>query len=179
MPIRQKQRVSELQFFLYDRPLHPELFDIYDRRSVKHGYEADIWVTGISHMIGFFRGDKAVVELIAEAGTQLPRHGKLASLPLRREKDQEITQVDGIRYMTSFQVETMSARLYARVHGDLAAEASKRGLFVPFPEWATSALTPLTYIDYEAKVRQLHVFAYHAFPDELTLIKTQSIFELL
>ena len=180
MPLGQKQRVSELQFFLYDRPLHPELFDIYDsHRVAKDGYEAQVWVTGISHLIGFYRGEATVVELIAESGAELPERGRLLSVPFRGEKDQEFTHVDGIRYMMSFQVETMSARLYARAHDELAGQADKRGLFVPFPEWAINALTPFTYIDYEAKVRELHVFAYHAFPDELTLVKTQSIFELI
>ena len=72
----------------------------------------------------------------------------------------------------------MSPRLYAKVHGDLAAHGAGRGILVPFPEWTGNGLTPFTYIDYEAKVGQLHVFAYHAFADELTLIKTQSIFEV-
>ena len=39
-------------------------------------------------------------------------------------------------------------------------------------------LTPFTFIDYEAKPTELHVFAFHAFPDDLTIVKTQSIFEL-
>ncbi len=180
MPLGQKQHVSQLQFFLYDRPLHPELFDIYQqRRVVKADYEAQVWITGISHLIGFYRGDATLVELLAESNTQLPTHGRLVALPFRGEKDQEFTHVDGIRYMMSFQVETMSARLYGRSHSELAALAARRGLFVPFPNWAVNSLTPFTYIDYEAKARELHVFAYHAFPEELTLIKTQSIFELL
>ena len=179
MPLGQKQRVSELQFFLYNRPLHPELFDIYDdHHIVKDGYEARIWVTGISHLIGFFRDEAAMVELIAESDAELPKHGRLASLPARGEKDREFNHADGIHYMMSLQAETMSARLYARTHSELAGLAARRGLFVPFPEWAANTLTPFTYIDYEAKVRELHVFAYHAFPDELTFIKTQSIFEL-
>ncbi len=180
MPLPQKQTVSELQFILYSRPLHPELFDIYhDHRIVQAGYEAHIWVTGISHLIGFFRGRATIVELIAETGAELPRRGRLISLPLRGEKDREINHIDGIRYMTSFQVETMSARLYAHSHEELAAQASRGGLFVPFPEWSSGSLAPLSYIDYDAKVRHLHVFSYHAFPDELTIIKTQSIFELV
>jgi hypothetical protein len=180
MPLRQKQRVSELHFFLYDRPLHPELFDIYhDHRIVKDGYEAQVWVTGISHLVGFYRGEAAMVELLAESTAELPARGKLVSLPVRGEKEREINHVGGLRYIMSFQVEKMSARLYAKAHDELAGQAAQRGLFVPFPEWAANALSPFTYIDYEAKLRELHVFAYHAFPDELTLIKTQSIFELL
>ena len=180
MPLGQQQRVSELQFLVYSRPLHPELFDIYQRRHlVKSGYETQIWVTGISHLIGFFRREAAIVELIAGADAELPERGKLMSMPVRGEKDREFTHAEGIKYMVSCQVETMSVRLYARSHEELTGLAERRGVLVSFPQWAVESLEPFTYIDYEAKLNELHVFAYHAFPDERTLIKTQSIFELI
>ena len=61
---------------------------------------------------------------------------------------------------------------------ELARAAMQRGLFVPFPGWMSRSLTPFTYIDYDARPNQLHVLAFHAFPDELAVVKTQSIFEL-
>ena len=80
--------------------------------------------------------------------------------------------------MMSFQVETMSPAVYSKTHPDLARSGGRRGLFVPFPMWMTRSLTPFTYIDYEAKPNELHVCAFHAFPADLTIVKTQSIFEL-
>ncbi len=180
MEIHQQQRVSELRFVVYNRALHPELFDIYhDHRIVKAKYEAQIWVTGLSHVIGFYRRDAVFSEVIANSGAELPIRGKLMSAAFRGERDKQFEHDDGIRYLTSFQIEQMSPRLYAKVHHDLVEHGASRGMYVPFPEWAAKAQTPFTYLDYEAKINQLHVFAYHAFPDELTLIKTQSIFELL
>ncbi|KPK80757.1 MAG: hypothetical protein AMJ81_11375 [Phycisphaerae bacterium SM23_33] len=179
MEIRQKKQVSELLFIVYNRALHPELFEIrHDHRIVKDKYESRIWVTGLSHVISFHRGEATLCEVIADTSAMLPRRGKLISLPFRGERDEELNHAEGIHYLTSFQVETLSPRLYAKVHGDLAAHAADHGLFVPFPEWAGGGPTPFTYLDYEAKLSQLHVFAYHAFPDEMTLIKTQSIFEV-
>ncbi|MCK4601239.1 MAG: DUF2617 family protein, partial [Phycisphaerae bacterium] len=81
-------------------------------------------------------------------------------------------------YMMNFQVESMSPTVYSKTHHDLARLGAQRGLFVPFPMWMTRSLTPFTYIDYEAKPNQLHVFTFHAFPEDLTVVKTQSIFEL-
>ena len=43
--------------------------------------------------------------------------------------------------------------------------------------WRAQSLTPFTYIDYDARPNELHVLTFQAFPDELTIIKTQSIFE--
>jgi len=181
MPTRQQQRVGELQFLLYSRPLHPEFFDIYhDHRIVKGDWEAQIWITGLRHAIGFYRETAAVAEVISDATAPLPHRGKVLALPVRGEKQHQYEHDGGIRYMMNLQVETVSQRLYGRLHRDLADQAEKTGgLFVPFPQWAGNALAPFTYIDYESKVGQLHVFVYHAFPAERTLIKTQSIFEVV
>jgi len=102
----------------------------------------------------------------------------LLELPLRGEKDHECKRAEGINYMMNFQVESMSPAVYSKTHHDLARLGSRRGLLVPFPTWMARSLTPFSYIDYDAKPNELHVFAFHAFPQDLTVIKTQSIFEL-
>ena len=179
MSIGQKQKVESLRFYLYNRSLHPELFDIYhDHHIVKGGYEAQVWVTGCTHVISFYRGDEALVELTADSEAELPARGLLLEMPFRGEKDHERKRSNGINYMMNFQVEHMSPDVYSRTHHDLARVGARRGLFVPFPGWMSRSLTPFTYIDYEAKPNQLHVFTFHAFPGDLAIVKTQSIFEL-
>jgi len=179
MSVEQKQSASTLRFYLYERPVHPELFDIYrDDHIVKSCYEAQIWVTGCSHVIGFFRDSFSLVELTADADAELPRRGLMLELPFRGERDHNCKRTDGINYMMNFQVESMSPHVYSKTHHDLARLGAQRGLFVPFPMWMARSLTPFTFIDYSAKPNELHVFTFHAFPDELTIVKTQSIFEL-
>ena len=179
MSIGQKQNVGSLRFFLYDRPLHPELFEIcHDHHIVKKAYEAQIWVTGCTHVISFHRQRSSIVELTADADSLLPERGRLLELPFRGERDHECKHANDINYMMNFQVERMSPAVYSKTHHDLARLGAQRGLFVPFPMWMANQLTPYTYIDYQAKPNELHVFAFHAFPQELTIVKTQSIFEL-
>ena len=180
MSISQEQRVASLRYFLYDRPLHPELFEIHsDHQVCRRAYEAQIWVTGCTHVIGFFRDDSAVVELTADDRTDLPKAGVIRQMPFRGEKAHHHRRTGGVNYMMNFQVEQMSPMVYHKTHHDLAKIGAKRGLFVPFPTWMNRPpLTPFTFIDYEAGTSGLHVFAFHAFPDDLTIVKTQSIFEL-
>jgi hypothetical protein len=179
MDIGQRQSLSTLRFCLFDRPLHPELFDIYrDHQVLKNGYEAQIWVTGVTHVISFHREGVSLVEAMADANGMLPQRGLLLELPLRGERDHERKRSEGINYIMSFQVESMSSAVYSKTHHELARLGAKRGLFVPFPMWMSRSLTPFSYIDYEAKPFELHVFAFHAFPEDLTIVKTQSIFEL-
>jgi hypothetical protein len=179
MSIGQKQRLSNLRFYLYDRPLHPELFEIYrDHAVAKRGYEAQIWVTGCSHVIGFYRGRTSLVQVTADADLELPQRGMLLELPFRGERDHEVKRAEGINYMMNFQVETMSRAVFSRTHHELARLGAHRGLFVPFPMWMSHSLTPFSFIDYQAKPNELHVFTFHALPEDLTIVKTQSIFEL-
>ncbi len=180
MKTSQIQSLSNLRYFLYERPLHPELFDIYhDHRIIKSAYEAQIWITGCTHVIGFYREDASFVELTADENADLPTRGLLLKLPFRGERDHQCERAEGINYMMNFQVETMSAAVYPKTHREFArCGGGQHGLFVPFPMWMTNSLTPFTYIDYETKPNELHVFAFHAFPHDLTIVKTQSIFEL-
>jgi hypothetical protein len=192
MTIGQQQSVSTLRFLLYDRPLHPELFEIHhDHRIFKSAYEARIWITGCTHVISFHRDKLTLVELMADAQADLPQRGLLLELPIRGERDHDCKRAGGINYMTSFQVERMSQQVYSRTHRELAGASNpgatesgtghagdRRGLFVPFPSRGSRSLPPFTYIDYDAKPNELHIFAYHAFPEDLTMIRTQSIFEL-
>lgn len=179
MSIGQKHRVGSLRFILFDRPLHPELFEIYHGRSiVKGGYEARLWITGCTHVISFHREQSSLVQVIADAQMELPERGRLLELPFRGEKDHDSQRAPGIHYMMNFQVEAMSPAVYSKTHHDLARAGMHRGLFVPFPTWMAHGLTPFTFLDYEAKANELHIFAFHAFPEDLTIVKSQSIFEL-
>lgn len=179
MSTQQKQTVGSLKFYLYDRPLHPELFDIHhDRTIVKGLYEASIWVTGCTHVISVFHEKNTLTEVMGDAQMELPQRGRLLELPFRGEKDHEYKRSNGISYLMNFQAEKMSPAVYSKTHHELARLGAKRGLFVPFPMWRTHGLTPFTFIDYQAKPSEFHVFAFHAFPEDLTVLKTQSIFEL-
>lgn len=179
MSIGQKQRVANLRFYLYSRALHPELFEIHcDRRIVKGDYEAQIWVTGCTHVIGFFRGRDSLVEVACNGEMLLPTRGLLLDLPFRGEKMHSLCQGQDLWYSMNFQAERMGPDVYARTHHELARAGAKHGLFVPFPTWMSGGLTPFSYIDYQAAPTGLHVFAFHAFPQDLTVLKTQSMFEI-
>lgn len=180
MSIGQQQTVGSLWYYLFDHPLHPELFDICRREAMeRRHYSARLWVTGCRHVISFTVGDQTVTEVLADADAELPDRGRLASLALRGEKDHEVT-VGNVRYMMNFQLELMSDRVYGNTHDELARTGKTRGLFADFPTWAQGPpLVPFSFLDYEAKAKHLHVFAYHAFPEDLTLVKIQSIFEIV
>ncbi len=172
-------KVDDLHFFLYHRALHPELFHIEQVRHLRQKrYNAEIWVVGLSHVVMLQAKNQVVTELIAGDSDILPKMGLVTRFRFRGERDHNQGFDDGVQHILSSQVERMTPNLFAASHRDLMRYSQKRGLLCTFPDWASGDLAPFSFIDYEAREGELHIHAYHAFPDELTLLKTQSIFEM-
>ncbi len=174
-----RQSIDDLHFFLYHRALHPELFHIHHVRQLRQKrYTAEVWVIGLSHVVMVQAKNQVITELTASDSDMLPKMGLAARFRFRGEKDHTQGFESGMHYIMSSQVERMTPNLFAASHRDLMRHAKERGIFCTFPEWSSGDLEPFTFIDYECRDAEMHIHAFHAFPDELTLLKTQSIFEL-
>ena len=170
--------VEELTFSLFQRPLHPELFQIYARRRLKTPkYEADIWVTGCTHVVSVYTGGISLSEVVSSPGQMLPQQGLIERFQFRGPHSHKCTLTRNVSYMTDFQVEKMSPNLYRQSHLDLERFARNRGVFVKFPRLKIDGLQPFCYIDFEARRSELHVHTFAAYPDQVTMIKTQSLFD--
>ena len=174
------QRVADSKFVLYRRPLHPELFHIHQSRHLERpSYQADIWVMGLSHVVTVQAAGRCVTEVTTDDLEVLPQNGLVTSFQFRGERDHLEEFDDGMRYILSTQVERMTQNLFHASHRDLLRYASSRGVLVRFDDWADGEeLVPFTFIDYEARNSELHVQAFHVFPADYTILKTQSIIEI-
>lgn len=175
MPIDQSR--IELNFNLFERPLHPELFKIYASRHFFQGdYEVTIWIVGCSHVVSVFAHDRCLTELICPPYQMLPKRGLLERFAFRGERSHEMNWSNDMEYMMNFQVDSMSANLYRQTHQDLTAMGKKRGMFVQFPHMIRGEFTPFSYLDYEARVDELALHTWHSFPEQQTVLRTQSLF---
>ena len=174
------QRVADVKFVLYQRVLHPELFHIHQNRHVERpSYQADIWVTGLSHVVTVHSAGRCVTEVTSDDIDALPHNGMVTSFQFRGERDHLESFDDGMQYILSTQVERMNQNLFHAAHRDLIRYARGRGVLVLFEDWADDDdLVPFTFVDFEARDQEIHVQAFHAFPADYTLLKTQSIFEV-
>jgi hypothetical protein len=173
-----KQRSSDLNFFLYRRALHPELFHIFLDKHIRYGnFQADIWVIGLSHVVTIQSGGNIVTELTAVPSELLTDRNLVTQFRFRGERDFQYRFGDNIHYIFSSQVEEMTEHIFRTTYRDLIRYAKQKGMFVPYPQWAISGLEPFSFIDYETRASELHVHAYHAFPGEWRILRTQSIFE--
>jgi hypothetical protein len=123
--------------------------------------------------------NQVITELTAGDSDILPKMGLVTRFRFRGEKDHTQGFDNGMQYIMSSQVERMTPNLFAASHRDLMRHGKERGIFCTFPDWSTGDLEPFTFIDYECRDSELHIHAFHAFPEDMCLLKTQSIFELI
>lgn len=174
-----QQRSSEVSFYLYRRALHPELFHIFVNRHLESAkYQADIWIIGLGHVVTFQAGDTNVAEVTSTPHDLLTDRSLITQFRYRGERDYQHRFGDHLRYIFSSQVEDMSEHIFRTTYRDLTRMARKRGVFVPYKQWMVAGLEPFSYLDYEIRQNEFHLDAFHVFPGEWKIIRTQSIFEL-
>ena len=176
---RTQQRVEDLHFCLYQRSIHPEFFHVHQvKRIEQRRYQAELWIVGLAHVAAVHYGHHVLTELITDDSESLPKVGLATSFRFRGERDHTQSFNNGGRYILSTQVERMTPQLFPATHRDYLHYGRNRGVFAQFDEWAYDGLAPFTFIDYDARDSEFHVHAFHVFPEEMTLLKTQSIFEI-
>lgn len=172
-----RPRVAELVFQLYGKPLHPELFDILAARRLEQAdYQLRIWITRTGHVVTFENEDVLLTE-VADADQAFSEQRRFLRYAMRGEHSGRFQCSHGILYQTSFQVETLPEEIYLHVHDEILADGAKRGILHNFQPNHRLAIAPLGYVVAETRAHCLMLSAFHTFPEENTIIKSQTLIE--
>jgi len=170
--------VADLVFHLYDAPLHPELFDTLARRSVrKDDYDLTVRITRTGHALTWQSRTAHLTEVTADSDLPLPAGRAKLKLRIRGEHCASVALGGGLHYQTSYQVEALPVEIFLHVHDEILRDGAKRGLLHNFQPNHRLALAPLGFVTVEAWAGCLLVSSFHTFPDEHTVVKTQSLIE--
>ena len=174
-----RPKVAELAFQLYGRALHPELFQVFQSRTVERGgFKAKIEITSAGHVVTWRYGGLTLTEVAASAQHPLPQKRRLIHHKLRGERTDGLECRGGVRYQMSFQLEPVVPEVFWTFQQELAHDGERQGLLHRFDASGRMALGALSYIHVETRNRSLLVQAFHTFPDDYAIVKSQSIFEL-
>ncbi|MCS7015174.1 MAG: DUF2617 family protein [Gemmatales bacterium] len=172
-----RPRVSDLLFCVYRRALHPELFEVLSGHRVERGdFLLHMWVTRSGHVLTWTDGKHQLTEVVASQQDALPE-GWVVRLHLRGERLAEVVGVAGVRYQAGFQEERLSPEIFLHLHDEIVEDGQREGFFVPWGAGGRTKLTPVSYLHPQARPGSLVVYAFHTFPEEYTIIKTQSLIE--
>ncbi|HEX7447491.1 MAG TPA: DUF2617 family protein [Pirellulales bacterium] len=174
-----RPKVAELVFQLYGRSLHPELFEVYCSRSVRRGeYEATISITSAGHLVTWRYHGLTLTEVAAAAHHPLPQKRRLLSYRLKGERSDRLECRGGAMYQVSFQLEPVEPEVFWTFQQELSHDAERQGMLHRFHSSGRMALGALSYINVETRNRSLLVQAFHTFPDDYAIVKSQSLYEI-
>lgn len=168
--------VQPYQVLLYNRALHPELFQLKGRRVCKRNeYELEAWVMQGQHALRFGHRNCCACELLTDADKS-PASGVVSAFLCAGERDFEHRFArDGVTYMTSVQTETLSDNLFLATHAELSDLARDNGALCH--KWIESTGPCLSIIDVQQYNREIHVQCYHMLSNGGLVVRTQTLFE--
>ena len=174
-----RPKVAELVFQLYGRPLHPELFETYCSRTVERGeYQAQIDITSAGHLVTWRYHGMTLTEVATGAHHPLPQKRRLLSYRLKGERNDRVECRGGALYQVSFQLEPVDPEVFWTFQQELSLDSQRKGMFHCFAPNDRMALGALSYINVETRNCSLLVQAFHTFPDDHAIVKSQSLFEI-
>jgi hypothetical protein len=163
---------------LFLRTLHPEFFTIRARREFKHAtFEGEVWLLDSGHVITFVEGTNAITEVVAPRELELPKRGLVRTIELAGQHEHTLESRGPIVYHMAYQVDTENPETYLREAEELLAAARQGHLFTEEPRRV--AQRPFSYAVPEPRGQGFLVHAWHGFPHENTILKTQTLIEHL
>ena len=170
--------VAELQFQTYDRALHPEFIEsLLHREFTRDGRKLTLDVTRSGHVVQLDLGDVKLTEILAHQTEEFPETHQLFAHRIGGERSEKHEPAAGINYQTCFQVERMPAELFFHLHDEIRNDGEKNGVLHVLQPLDRLGLSPLAYIDLQARSGSFLVHAYHTYPDEYAVVKTQTLIE--
>jgi hypothetical protein len=173
-------RVSTMPAYnlvLYQKALHPELFQVKSRRTLKiPGGEFEAWLMPGSHVLRFQSRALCLSELVSDRDSGLPTTGAVAGFPCAGDRDFDQPFEDGrVNYVTSVQTETLGESLYSSTFAEIT-ELSREidGLTC---KWDAEAGRCLSVLDIQRYPNEVHVQSYHLAAAGGLVVRTQTIFE--
>jgi hypothetical protein len=173
-----RPRVDDYLFRLYDRPLHPELFETLSmRRVTKGGCTITLRITPTGHVLEWTAAGVTVAEVTTGPDQPLPDRGQRLAHRFAGGRSGTCRLGPNVRYRMIMQVERYSAEVFLRVHDECLADGAGRGLLIHHDPVHRMGLAPLSWVDVTPVIGGLTVSSMHTFPNDLAVAKTQSLIE--
>lgn len=174
-----RPKVAELLFQVYGRALHPELFETYETQVLeRNGYRVQVDITSAGHVVTWRYEGLTLTEVAASAHHPLPQKRRLMSYRLRGERTDQLECRGGARYQVCFQLEPVAPEVFWTLQQELASDGRRCGMLHRFDSSGRMAMGAISFINLEARNYSLRVQAFHTFPDDCAVVRSQSLFEL-
>lgn len=170
--------ISETSYRFFDRPLHPELFSPAISGRVRTSrYDAAIGICQGGHFLQISAGGKSIVEVTAPDSQVLSTFGLQQTYFFSDDEELLVEAKQPFGYHFAGQVDAVDFTIFTRVQLELELAASKAFLSFQFPPCHRLLPGPLSLIQVEGNEQMLTIHTFHTFPEDLAILRTQTLFE--
>ena len=172
--------ISETSYRFFDRPLHPELFSpAMVGRLKTENYDLTVGICQGGHYLQMTANGRTITEVTAPDRQILSTYGLQQTYFFSENEELVLETHTPFEYHFAGQIDTVDFPIFTRVQMELEGEAAKAFVSYQFP--ATNRLLPgpLSLIQLEGNDRMITVNTFHTFPDDLVILRTQSLFQIV
>jgi hypothetical protein len=150
---------------------------VRNRRVTSPIAAATVAITTAGHLVSWRKDGLTLTEIATSLSQPLPQKRRLLSHRIAGERSDRMECRGGASYETCFQLEAVQPEVFWSFQQELVEAGMKRGLLHRFESGGRVALGAVSWIDVETRPRTLIIQAFHTFPDDLAIVKSQSVFE--
>ncbi len=175
-----RPKITDLNFHLFARAIHPELFNgLATRKVERDNYQIKMDITTAGHLITFEHNGLIVSEISTSVHHPLPRNRMLFSHAAVGTKSDQVCVHKAIDYQCEFQLESVPLKTFVTIQQQLDDQKQCEGLVHRFDSNGRLPLGAVSYIDIQSYRSHVLIRTFHTFPDTCGVLKSQSRFTVL
>ena len=174
-----RPKFAELTFQLFGRSLHPELFVVHKSREFSRaGYSAKVDIINAGHLITWHYQGITLAEIFTSKHHPLPQQRCYLQHDLKGKGVDQYSCPSGIHYDCSYQLELARPELFWTFQKELAKSEHHEGLLYTFDSSGRLAIGAMSYVYVETREKSMRVQAFHTFPDDGAIVKSETVFKI-
>jgi hypothetical protein len=139
---------------------------------------ADVRIIDGGHFVIFRTGSVVISEVLSGPETVLPDAGVLFQARLRRERSAALHPGATLEYQSCLATEQTEIEIFRHLSDEIMRDVCAGTLLEGFPSSNRLTPSPISHVRITARPSNLSIQAFHSFPDECAIVRTQSLFEI-
>ena len=174
-----RPKITDLNFHLFGRAIHPELFNASVRRFIeRENYRLALNITTAGHLIEFEHDGLVLTEVSATKHQPLPQTMRLISRAIEGVHSESTEFQERLSYDNKVQFEGVSPKMLVTIQQQLDESKRCEGLLHRFESNGRMAFGAISYINVQAFNSYVKIRSFHTFPDTCAVMKSESKFTI-
>lgn len=171
--------VTDMVLRTFERSIHPELFESSCQSSISFGgRRVRLRLGRTGHLLEFQDENALITEVVATKQEDMPDTGRVVDRRLIGYRT-HMLDLPTVRYHCSYQLEHVPLDVYLQLHREFEVDAAKATLSLSMPGSTPQSPNCISLLKCDILPEGLVVHAFHTFPDNAAVLRTQTLFEIL